>query len=538
VTGNQVVGSVHVRRVNRRDFLKYAGRASLAAASLSAPGCAAAMRVATASPARPTRMPSPAGIVPPTEADWTALAGQIQGSIVRPGDPMYGQAARLFNPRFDGNKPQAVVYSAAPADVQRTIAFARAHGLPLTPRSGGHSYAGYSIGTGLVCDVTPMAGVTVNGDGSAVVGAGARLIDVYAGLALHGVAVPAGSCPTVGIAGLALGGGVGVVGRKFGLTSDNLTAVEVVTAAGDLLTCDASTNSDLFWACRGGGGGNFGIVTSFTLSTHPLTTIALFQLAWPWAAAAEVVAAWQSWITTIPDELWSNSHLLSTGMPGSPTITVGGAYVGSEAALSPWLTTLRQAVGVAPTSVSVGMHGYLDGMLVEAGCGGQSAVSCHLAPQGTVQREASVGRSDLVLQPLSSAAIDAVIQGVSQRQADPATTTVAGVAFDAFGGAINRVAPDATAFVHRNTLFGTQYNATWPASASADAIQSNINGLNNLYAAMRPYASGFAYQNYIDPQLASWQEAYYGANLPRLKSVKSKYDPEGFFQFAQAIPAQ
>jgi FAD/FMN-containing dehydrogenase len=536
VAGNQVVRTVRVRRVSRREFLNYAGRASVALVALSVPGCTSAMRATTASPARSTATPSPAGVGPPTEADWAAFADQVRGSVVRPGDPDHGQASRLFNPYFDGRKPLAVVYSTSAADVQRTIAFSRMHGLPLTPRSGGHSYAGYSVGSGLVCDVTPLASVTVNGDGSAVVGAGARLIDVYAGLAPHGLAVPAGSCPTVGIAGLALGGGVGVVGRKFGLTSDNVTSLQIVTAAGDLLTCDASTNSDLFWACRGGGGGNFGVVTSFTLSTHPLTAITLFQLSWPWGAAAAVVTAWQGWITTVPDELWSNSHLLSMGVPGSPTVTVGGAYVGSEAAVAPWLATLRQSVGVAPTNVSVGTHGYLDGMLVEAGCAGQSTASCHLAPQGTVQREASVGRSDLVLQPLSSAAIDTLVEGVSQRQANPATSTVAGVAFDSFGGAINRVASDATAFVHRNALFGTQYNATWPAAASADVIQSNINGLSNLYAAMRPYASGFAYQNYIDPQLANWQEAYYGANLPRLKAVKTKYDPDGFFQFAQAIP--
>jgi FAD/FMN-containing dehydrogenase len=527
---------VHRERVNRREFLKVAGRASVAVAALSVPGCATAMRATSPGPVRPSSPLSPAGSMPPTEADWAAFAAQVQGSLVRPDSAMYGEAARLFNPYFDGSRPLGVVYCASPADVQRTIAFARAHGLPMAPRSGGHSYGGYSVGDGLVCDVTSMANVAVNGDGSAVIGGGARLIDVYAGLAPHGVAVPAGSCPTVGIAGLALGGGVGVVGRKFGLTSDNVLGLQVVTAAGDLLTCDASTNSDLFWACRGGGGGNFGVVTSFTVSTHPLTAITLFQLAWPWAAAADVVAAWQRWITTLPDELWSNSHLLSTGAPGPPTISVGGAYVGSQAALLPWLTTLRQVVGVSPASVSVGTHGYLDAMLVEAGCGGQSSASCHLAPQGTVQREASVAKSDLVLQPLSSAAIQTLIEGVSQRQANPTTTTVAGVAFDSFGGAINRVPSDATAFVHRNALFGTQYNATWPTGASSAVVQSNIIGLDNLYSAMRPYASGFAYQNYIDPQLATWQEAYYGANLSRLKRVKATYDPDGFFRFAQAIP--
>lgn len=519
--------------MNRREFLKYTGQATLAMAALTIPGCSAPPPPMTASPS--SRAPSR----PPTDADWARLAGQISGSVVRPNDPHFVSAAQLFNPRFDSIRPAGIVYCESVSDVQRTVAFAQTHAVPITSRSGGHSYAGYSTGTGVVCDVTRMASVAVRADGSAAIGAGARLIDVYAALAPHGVALPAGSCPTVGIAGLALGGGLGVIGRKFGLTCDNIAQLEVVTAASDALSCDAANNSDLYWACRGGGGGNFGVVTSVTASTHPLSALTLFTLEWPWAAAREVVAAWQSWIATIPDELWSICHVLSSAGPGSPRVTVDGAYVGSEAELAPWLYTLRRGVGTAVTGVSVGTHGYLDGMLVEAGCGGQGVASCHLPtqnPEGTLQREASVGRSDIAVQPLSSAAIGVIVEGVAQRQANPNATTVAGVAMDALGGAINRVAADATAFVHRSGLFSTQYNATWPTGASADVVRSNINGLNTLYAEMRPFASGYAYQNYIDPDLADWQHAYYGSNLPRLITVKTKYDPAGLFQFAQSIP--
>ena len=234
-------------------------------------------------------------------------------------------------------------------------------------------------------------------------------------------------------------------------------------------------------------------------------------------------------------------HALSKSSPGLPTISVGGAYVGSQAQLAPWLNALRQAVGTAATSVSVGTHSYLDGMLVEAGCAGQSVASCtspSQTRQGTLQREASLGRSDIVLQPWSSAAVDIVLAGVAQRQANPRATTVAGVALDALGGAINRVPADATAFVHRNGLFSVQYNATWPTGASANVVQSNVDGVNALYAAMRPYASGSAYQNYIDPQLVDWQTAYYGSNLARLKTVKARYDPGDLFHFAQGIPVQ
>jgi len=476
---------------------------------------------------------------PPTDADWAALASQVSGTVVRPSDPAYSSATLLFNPRFDGSTPAGIVYCASVSDVQRSVAFARTHALPITARSGGHSYAGYSTGAGVVCDVTRMAAVVVQPGGSAVIGGGARLIDVFAALSRRGLALAAGSCPTVGIAGLALGGGLGVVGRKFGLTSDNVTALQIVTADGDALRCDAGTNSDLYWACRGGGGGNFGVVTSLTTRTHSVPAVTLFTLHWPWPAAMDVIAAWQQWITTIPDELWSICHVLSTTSPGSPSITVDGAYVGNQPALTPWLTRLRQSVGTPVSGLSVGTHSFLDAMLIEAGCGGGSVASCHLPqqdPHGRLQREASLAHSDIALQPWSTNAIGVIVAGVAERQANPSSTTVAGVAMEALGGAINRVASGATAFVHRGGLFSTQYNATWPTGASPSVVQSNIAGVNAIYGAMRPFASGYAYQNYIDPSLADWKHAYYGDNLQRLMAVKARYDPDGLFNFAQSIP--
>src|SRR5205823_7417159 len=173
------------------------------------------------------------------------------------------------------------------------LSFVRRFGLPFAPRAGGHYYAGYSTTTGLVLDITRKNTVTVNANtGIVTVGGGARLIDVYAALAQYGLALPAGSCPTVGIAGLALGGGVGVLGRKFGLTCDTLLSAQVVVADGRLLACDASSNADLFWALRGGGGGNFGVVTSFTFQAQRVAALSLFTLDWPWSNAADVVDAW------------------------------------------------------------------------------------------------------------------------------------------------------------------------------------------------------------------------------------------------------
>src|SRR5215469_2673345 len=242
---------------------------------------------------RPTGTTHP---LPPAEADWSALDVSLEGSLIRPTMPSYMTARQLFNPRFDDVQPMAIAYCASPLDVQHSLAFARRFDLPLACRAGGHSYGGYSTTSGLVVDVTRMKDVSVDvAAGTATVGAGARLIDVYAALATHGLIVPAGSCPTVGIAGLTQGGGLGVLGRKFGLTCDNLLSAQVVVADGRLLTCDAGQESDLFWALRGGGGGNFGVVTSLTFQAHPVTTLSLFTLQWPWSSAATVVDAWQHW---------------------------------------------------------------------------------------------------------------------------------------------------------------------------------------------------------------------------------------------------
>src|SRR5437016_3580454 len=166
--------------------------------------------------------------------------------------------------------------------------------------------------------------------------------------AAHGRAVPGGSCPTVGIAGLTLGGGVGVVSRAYGLTSDNVRSLQIVTADGKVRTCSASSNPDLFWACRGGGGGNFGVVTSFTFGTHPAGQIVLFFLSWPWSKAARVISAWQSWAPHAPDELWSNVHLAAAPGGSVPTIGVGGTFLGSVSAAAAQLNKLYAAAGSHP----------------------------------------------------------------------------------------------------------------------------------------------------------------------------------------------
>ncbi|MGZ6286439.1 MAG: FAD-binding oxidoreductase, partial [Ktedonobacterales bacterium] len=441
----------------------------------------------------PTRQPSP------TAADWAALARSLQGTLVRPGSSQYPTALQLFNTLFDSVQPVAIAYCASPMDVQTCLSFAHRFGLPLVPRSGGHSYAGYSTTTGLLLDVTRMSMVTVNsGAGTATVGAGARLIDVYAALAQHGLTIPAGSCATVGVAGLTLGGGVGVLGRKFGLTCDNLLSAQVILADGRLLTCDAKHDPDLFWALRGGGGGNFGVVTSFTFQTHPVATLSLFTIGWPWRSASAVFDTWQTWAPQAPDELWSNFLLLATKNKSSgPIVRVNGVYVGSVASLNPLLQQLTSRISTAPTYSNVSGAGLLDTMLVEAGCYGKSVDECHLPsqnPQGQLSRDTFGAKSDYFTATLPRPAIDALVSAVARRQAS-SILGEGGIGIDAFGGAINRVAPDATAFVHRNALFSAQYSASWNPNDPASVVAANHSWLTSTWQAMRQYASGAAYQN-------------------------------------------
>jgi FAD/FMN-containing dehydrogenase len=454
------------------------------------------------------------------------LAREIQGTVVTSSSSAYGRDKLLIDGRFDGAHPQAIVYCESAEDVERTVRWAQKHAIHIVPRCGGHSYAGYSTTSkGVVVDVSRMNRVHVH-NGIATVGAGARLIDVYGKLAPLGLTIPAGSCPTVGIAGLALGGGVGYAGRKLGLTCDNLVGLSLVPAKGKLLRCAEHENGDLFWGSRGGGGGNFGIATSFRFRTHHVADVAYYQVVWPWADAARAMHAWQAFSPHAPDELFSALYMSTSGArgPGTvPFVSSGGQYFGSENALRSLISPLV-ATGT-PARVTVGTLTYIDAIMHWAGC--HPLEQCQVVPHSRFK-----SRSDYVNRPLSNTAIATLLAGM---EASQASTSLGGAAliFDASGGAINRIHPGETAFVHRNALFSIQYFSSWVGDGAGD-----LRWNRSLYAAMRPYVSGFAYQNYIDPDLESWKHAYYGSNLRRLAAVKRKHDPHNVFHFAQSIPTR
>jgi FAD/FMN-containing dehydrogenase len=454
-----------------------------------------------------------------------ALARDVRGPVITRSDAAYGHARLVFDERYDFVHPLAIVRPVSFGDVRAAVDWARRNRIRIAARSGGHSYGGYSTTSGLVVDLRRLGGIAMHTNGTVTIGAGARLIDVEAALARRGRAIPSGSCATVGIGGLALGGGVGLASRAFGTTSDNVVSLGIVTADGRHLTASRTEHADLFWACRGGGGGNFGIVTHFVLRTHPVGDVSYFFAGWPWSSGPEVVRAWQAFAPHAPDELFSICAL-QTGST-APVLRCFGQYLGSESSLRTMLAPLTRVAGVR---LSTGTSSYLDAQLRWAGCLGKPLGECHLAPQGTLGRDAFVGKSDYVRTPLTSASIGTVQRWIERAQA----TGFGSAAFllDSYGGAINRVAPGATAFVHRDALCSAQYLAYWYRPSGAPGAASWI---RDFYAAMRPHVSGFAYQNYIDRDLAGWRHAYYGANYERLRHVKQQVDPDFFFRFQQAI---
>lgn len=478
------------------------------------------------SPVAPTATSSSTTTTPTASAsplDWAELRRTLGERLVLPADPGYDGARLLYNTRFDGLRPQAVARCASAADVRECVLFARRHALPLAVRSGGHSYAGRSSGPGLVIDMRGMSSVDVQG-GTVRVGAGAPLVAVYAALAQRGLGIAAGSCPTVGISGITLAGGLGVLTRAWGLTCDGLVAADVVTSDGAVRTCDEGREPDLFWALRGGNGG-VGVVTSLTFRARQIARLSLGFLRWDPERSRDVVRAWQAWIAAAPDELWSNLHLEAA--PGAlPEIAVHAVHLGDVAALGNALDRLSRAVGAAPTYREAGSLPYLDAMLLEAGCLGRSAAQCGLVGSsgGTVDRETYAGTSVVAERAMSDAAIDALVDGLG-RLSSPAGS--AAVIMDALGGAAGRVAPDATAFPHRRALASVQILSLWAPTAPAATADASRAWLRGYRDDSRARIGPGAYAGYFDPDLA--RDAYFGGNDARLRRIAAAYDPSALF---------
>jgi FAD/FMN-containing dehydrogenase len=447
--------------------------------------------------------PTPTGT--PTPADWRALAESLGGRLLRPGDEGYPMAHQLFDPVYDSILPAAVAECADNTDVQTTLKFAQRFGIPLVGKSGGHSYIGASTTHGgIVISVRPIDKISFSGD-IARVGAGASLSSVYSDLAAKGRLIPAGSCPSVGIAGLALGGGLGLGNRVYGLSCDVLTQVQVVTADGVIRTADSNREPWLYWACRGGGGGTLGVVTAFWFKTVPSPLVGTFSVRWSWSEAAAVIRGWQRYLQTVSDEVWPSLRLIANP-GGSQSAGVFGVDVANDPSAA--LEALVRAVGVEPVSQS-----FLKNQRI------------HADPPD--QRTVFYAGTDILGKPLTASGISNIIAVMNEQAHD--TRLAATAIFDPLGGAISRLAVDATAFPWRKSFASIQWYSE-RGGASPTAARAWIAA---GHKAVAPSAVG-GYVNYLEADRRNGQ-LYFGPNTTQLRNVKTMYDPNDVFKLPYTL---
>jgi FAD binding domain-containing protein/berberine-like enzyme len=449
------------------------------------------------------------------ETAWRDLTAALEGEVVLPGSPRYDEVRRPQIARFHDARPQAVVLCRTPEDVVEAIAFARRSGIEVAVRSGGHDFAGRSSGPGMVLDLTPMRSLELS-DGLATVGPGFRLGDLYAALAEHEVTIPGGCGATVGIGGQALGGGLGLLGRSRGLTSDQMIAAQVVLPDGRAVECDEQRHEDLFWALRGAGAQGLGVVTRLTLRTVPEPAATSFHLKWPYERASTLLAAWQRWSPPGPDELAASLLVTVGGEAGAdPVVHLFGSMIGSETETAVLLDEFVSVVGADPASSDRAHMRY-------------GSLKNYLAERGPGDQEEEDGRpytkSEFFREPLPAGAVETLVECfVRKRRPGEARK----LDFMPWGGAYNRVPADATAFPHREELFLLEHSVVVPAGFDASATEAARAWLSDSWELVHPSGSGGVYANFPDPELPDEHRAYWGDNLERVRRVKEKYDPEG-----------
>ncbi|HTU70291.1 MAG TPA: FAD-binding oxidoreductase [Candidatus Baltobacteraceae bacterium] len=475
--------------VNRRVFLQSAAAAALGTSALGLLG------------ARRT--------IP-----WAELARRLRGKLVLPGDRWYAAYAQPNNLRYDAILPQAIAVCSDARDVSTSILFAREYGVPLVARSGGHSYAGYSTTPGLMIDLRTMNNVAFDeSTGIATLGGGARNSNVYSAFRNRNLAITHGRCPSVGVAGLVLGGGIGFNMRAHGLTCDHLIATEIVTADGT--TRAVHGNDELFWACRGAGGGNFGINTSFAFQTYEVGPLTVFDLTWkrqPERVFERLIGV----LDRAPATLGSKVSAIAPDAT-TPDITIQllGQYSGTPAQLREML---------AP-------------------------VYAIAEPEGIVKHDSYWAAQDVLAEPgrpaywqersrFFNAPFDHNANAVVFEWLRRYPRTAKSAAFKVFqtGAHVNDRGPHEMAFAHRFSSWLSSIELYWTQTTPPDALARNLAWLDAFYEAIVPLAKGGAYQNFIDPSLRDWQLAYHDGNFQRLRKIKTKYDPTNVFHFAEGIP--
>ena len=428
----------------------------------------------------------------------------LDGQGIAPGDPHYNAARRIWNASIDKH-PGFIAQCTSAEDVVRAVNFARTNDILLAVRGGGHNVGGRALcDDGLVIDMSKMRGIDVDAGARVVVAqAGCTLGDLDAATHPHGLVVPAGVFTKTGIAGLTLGGGVGWLVRKYGLTCDNVVSFEVITVGGKIVTASADENADLYWGLRGGGG-NFGVVLRFTYKAHPLKTVFGGLLIHPQARAAEVLRFYRDFMASAPDELTAYAAMLHTP-DGDPVVGIVPCWCGDLDEGEKYLQPLREfgpplmdAVGPLPFPQ---MQALFDDAF----------------PDGNQ----NYWKSTFVKQ-LSDDVIDILVE-----HANGVPSPLTAVVIELYGGAMARVGPDETAFAHRSSDYDVGILSQWTDPADTE---NNVAWARGLYDALQPHASGAFLLNFLYQEDDSISRASFGPNYDRLAELKRKYDPENFFR--------
>jgi FAD/FMN-containing dehydrogenase len=441
----------------------------------------------------------------------TATIAALTGEVVRAGDPAY-EAARLGWNRLFSHYPEAIVFCSSTDDVINAVRWARQQGMPLRARSGRHSLEGWSsIDRGLVSDVSAMKAVTIDEAGrTATVGTGLTQLETVTALGQHGLAVPTGSEGGVGLGGVILGGGFGLLTRSMGMACDNLVAADVVVSDGDssakLVHTDLTNHPDLLWACRGGGGGNFGIATSYTFKLHELSDVTFLVARWTGHDhLAELFQTWQRCAPAANDSLTSALEIDANAVELS-ALRHGGSRQQLLDELSPLL-----AIGTPELTFSEGpwptVYGNVD--------------------RGPTDVALWKFHSQFVTRPFPDEAIDIVVDYMANTPS-PASNFFA----TSFGGAVREAPVGGSAFPHRDALFYCEPGAAWNDTVLTPTA---LGWAADFWQALLPYGDG-AYVNVPNAGDPDWERRYYGSNDQRLRAVKARYDPANVFNFEQSVP--
>ncbi|GAA3776957.1 FAD-binding oxidoreductase [Streptomyces phyllanthi] len=499
--------------LSRRQVLWRGARAATAmgaAASLGGAGYAAA----SAAGRRDTERWLP-------ESAWRDLARELSpaAGLYRPGSVQYAKLGLPDNRRYAAVRPAGIVACASESDVRASLRWAATHGLPFAPRSGGHNYAGYSTTTGLLISLRRMNGVVPAGHRLRV-GGGATNSDVYDARAAD-LYFPGGRCPGVGVAGLTLGGGLGFNDRKWGLTCDRLAETRVVLADGSLVRAAEDENADLFWACRGGAGGNFGINTAFTFDAVDVRGLraTVFDLAFPLHRGVEVMDAMQGVLAEdTRHDVDMRIGFTNAGEGGTGVLWLLGQRLGDEDAAR---HALAAVLGLGPDTSFVEERHFWDA---------QSYLMEQPGPPA-----ASASKSLVPDRPIERRSVEDIVEWVSAWR--PGRAGNSGyVTLFAMGGAANAPAPGATAYPHRDATFVIDIGSHWSPATPQDTVDELLAQLNTMYRTLgRALRTSAAYVNFPDPDLRNWQHAYYDGNYDRLVAVKQHYDPGHLFRYGQSI---